>query len=310
MITSMFLSAAALLAPPATAQSEVTVEFSAPAVFVAGSPYLVEVVYTGGDQDAELEAWRFGPAALSVDGIPQGSRGASVWVPFPKGSRITLSLDLSGLLPTSGSFELSFAGFDQETEAKTVVKAYSQAPQGLYFTDMRAEQLREYVVLLRTNRGDMVVEFYPDKAPNHVRNFLDLSYTGFYDGILFHRVGKGFMIQGGCPNTKTNQRGKWGTGSGPRMLDAEFNDVKHVRGILSMARGPSPNSASSQFFVMHGTNPGLDNEYSVFGKLVSGYETLDAIAEVPGTTLPDGNTIRPAEEQKILQAIVLVGSGE
>lgn len=122
--------------------------------------------------------------------------------------------------------------------------------------------------------GDIVVEFYPDKAPNHVRNFKWLADHGYYNNTTFHRIIKGFMIQGGDPT---------GTGSGGPgwRVDAEFNDVKHVAGILSMARTQDPNSAGSQFFIMHGTTPHLDGQYSVFGKVVKGLEVVNQIAETP-----------------------------
>ncbi|HED64588.1 MAG TPA: peptidylprolyl isomerase [Planctomycetes bacterium] len=169
---------------------------------------------------------------------------------------------------------------------------------------MTPEQLKHYRVLLHTNQGDMLVEFLPDVAPNHVRNFLDLCQSGFYVGTLFHRVSPSFMIQGGCPKTKTDDRGAWGTGRGPRMLDAEFNDTKHVRGILSMARGPSPNSASSQFFIMSADSLFLDHKYSAFGRLVSGYDTLDKIAAAKGQKRRDG-TVKPTSPQRIERTIIL-----
>src|SRR5262245_53197722 len=111
---------------------------------------------------------------------------------------------------------------------------------------------------LVTSRGTMVVTFFADKAPNHVRNFLRLSQQGFYDGLAFHRVIRNFMVQGGCPNTRAGATGQPGTGQpgtgrpGGEPLRAEFNDTKHVRGVLSMARGRDPNSAGSQFFLVHG----------------------------------------------------------
>jgi peptidyl-prolyl cis-trans isomerase B (cyclophilin B) len=154
----------------------------------------------------------------------------------------------------------------------------------------------------------MVAELWPDVAPKHVRNYLELCYTGFYDGTLFHRVGPGFMIQGGDPNTKNAKApDTWGTGQGPRKLNAEFNAKKHTRGVLSMARGDDPNSATCQFFVMHATSPGLDGKYSGFGTLIDGFEALDKIATAPGTPIPNmPGTFRPNEPQRIEHAVVLV----
>ena len=122
--------------------------------------------------------------------------------------------------------------------------------------------------------GEMVAEFYPDKAPNHVRNFKWLANNKFYDGVKFHRIIKGFMIQGGDPE---------GTGGGGPgwQVNAEFNDIKHTKGILSAARSSDPNSAGSQFFVMDGTTPHLDGQYSAFGKVIKGIEVVDKVTAVP-----------------------------
>lgn len=135
---------------------------------------------------------------------------------------------------------------------------------------------------LVTNKGTMVVTFFPDKAPGHVHNFLKLAQQGFYDGTGFHRVIRNFMVQGGCPNTKQGGSGVPGTGRPPGPgLRAEFNDVRHTRGVLSMARGPDPNSAGSQFFVVHAEHaPHLDGQYTAFGRVEDGLEVLDEIAGV------------------------------
>ena len=137
--------------------------------------------------------------------------------------------------------------------------------------------------------GEMVAEFYPDKAPNHVRNFKWLADNKFYDGVKFHRVIKGFMIQGGDPT---------GTGGGGPgwSVNAEFNDVKHTKGILSMARTSDPNSAGSQFFVMDGTTPHLDGQYTAFGKVIKGIEVVDKVTAVP-TAGPERST--PTQEIKM-----------
>ncbi len=130
--------------------------------------------------------------------------------------------------------------------------------------------------------GKIVIELFPDKAPKHVRNFDSLVSVKFYDGTAFHRVIPNFMIQGGDPNSKDKPRDTWGFGD-PSLtkVPAEFNDVKHVRGIVSMARTNDPNSATSQFFIMHGNAPHLDGQYSAFGKVVSGMEVVDKIANLP-----------------------------
>ena len=140
----------------------------------------------------------------------------------------------------------------------------------------------------------MTLELYPDKAPNTVNNFLSLVNKGYYNGLIFHRVIAGFMIQGGDPNGT-------GTGGPGYHIKGEFssngfkqNDVKHVRGVLSMARAQHPDSAGSQFFVMHADADYLDGQYAAFGKVIEGMETVDAIAETK-TDWYD----KPYEEQKM-----------
>jgi peptidyl-prolyl cis-trans isomerase B (cyclophilin B) len=135
--------------------------------------------------------------------------------------------------------------------------------------------------IIHTNYGDMTVEFWPEVAPRTVENFLKLSREKFYNGTAFHRVIKGFMIQGGCPNSKVGARGAPGTGGPGYQVKAEFNNRAHVKGVLSMARSSDPDSAGSQFFVCHGDASFLNNKYTAFGKLVSGEETLNKIANIP-----------------------------
>jgi peptidyl-prolyl cis-trans isomerase B (cyclophilin B) len=135
--------------------------------------------------------------------------------------------------------------------------------------------------IIHTNFGDMTVEFWPEVAPRTVENFLKLSREKFYDGTAFHRVIKGFMIQGGCPNSKLGARGMPGTGSPGYQIKAEFNNRAHEKGVLSMARSADPDSAGSQFFVCHGRAPHLDNQYTAFGKVVVGEEVLNKIANIP-----------------------------
>jgi peptidyl-prolyl cis-trans isomerase B (cyclophilin B) len=135
------------------------------------------------------------------------------------------------------------------------------------------------VAVVKTSEGEMVLEFYPEVAPKHVENFKKLAKQGFYDGQCFHRVIRGFMIQGGDPNTKDDsKKGSWGQGGPGYTINAEFNSKPHVRGTLSMARTPDPNSAGSQFFICHGSPRQLDNQYTVFGKLIKGDDVLEKIA--------------------------------
>ena len=133
------------------------------------------------------------------------------------------------------------------------------------------------VVRLHTNLGDILVEFFEDKAPKHVESFKKLAREGFYDGTRFHRVIPGFMIQGGDPNSKSPNRASHGTGGPGYKVPAEFNDIKHTRGILSAARSSDPNSAGSQFFLMVKEYPSLDGQYSVFGQVLEGMDVVDKI---------------------------------
>lgn len=288
------------LAGPAGADLGVSVE--APGYYVQGEPFVVEVTYTAGDEGDSLEAWRFGAAAFDVDGKPLAKRSADAKVPLGAGASVTVRMDLAKDLMADANFRLSVPGAKSEP---VEVRAFRAAPAGLDFLTCPADQLKDYDVLMRTNRGDMLFEMWPDVAPNHVRNFLDLCYTGFYDGVLFHRVSPNFMIQGGDPYTKADNKNLWGTGNGPRTLDAEFNDKKHERGVLSMARGPSPNSASCQFFIMTVEYPALDGKYSVFGHMISGDATLDKIANAKGRVDPRDQTVRPDEPQRIEKCLLL-----
>jgi peptidyl-prolyl cis-trans isomerase B (cyclophilin B) len=137
--------------------------------------------------------------------------------------------------------------------------------------------------LIETTVGEMEVELFPEKAPGHVKNFLDLAKKGFYDGTTFHRVIPGFMIQGGDPNTKDKNasRDRHGTGGPDHTVKAEFNDTPHKRGILSMARSNDPDSAGSQFFVCVADASFLDRKYTAFGRVTRGMEVADKIVNAP-----------------------------
>lgn len=152
------------------------------------------------------------------------------------------------------------------------------------------------VAVIKTTAGEMVIEFWPEVAPNTVENFKKLAKKGFYDGTCFHRVIPGFMIQGGDPNTKDPAKEAiWGMGDPGYKIKAEFNDRSHVRGVISMARSNDPDSAGSQFFICHGSPTQLDHHYTTFGKLIKGDDVLEKIATTP-THPPD----RPNERQGII----------
>lgn len=151
------------------------------------------------------------------------------------------------------------------------------------------------VAVIKTSEGEMVAEFWPDVAPKTVENFKKLAREGFYDGTAFHRVIKGFMIQGGDPLTKDeSKQGRWGTGDPGYKIPAEFNKKSHERGVLSMARSADPDSAGSQFFICHGAPKFLDGQYTAFGKLIKGDDVLEKIATTP-TTTPD----RPVKRMNV-----------
>ena len=137
------------------------------------------------------------------------------------------------------------------------------------------------IAVIETKFGKIEMEFFADKAPGHVKNFKDLAKKGFYDGTIFHRVIPGFMIQGGDPNTKSDDRSTHGMGGPGYSIKAEFNDTPHKRGILSMARSQDPNSAGSQFFIVVKKSSFLDGKYTAFGKVLSGMAVADQIVNAP-----------------------------
>lgn len=154
------------------------------------------------------------------------------------------------------------------------------------------ETIRE-VAVIRTSAGEMIAEFWDDVAPQTVANFKKLARDGFYDGTGFHRIVRGFMIQGGDPLTKDPSReAQWGTGGPGYKIKAEFNERPHVRGVLSMARSSHPDSAGSQFFICLGDARFLDRQYTAFGRLIQGEDVLIRIGDTP-TTMANGEKSRP-----------------
>jgi peptidyl-prolyl cis-trans isomerase B (cyclophilin B) len=150
------------------------------------------------------------------------------------------------------------------------------------------------VAVIKTNAGEMVVEFWSDVAPKTVENFKSLAQKGFYDGTAFHRIVKGFMIQGGDPLTKDASReDEWGTGGPGHNIKAEFNDRPHQRGVLSMARSQNPDSAGSQFFICLADAKFLDRNYTAFGRLIKGDEVLGKIGETPVKSGNSGEKSKP-----------------
>ncbi len=293
MLTTLLLSASALTGTP-------NVTWTAPSRFISGSAYRVSVEIEAPSDGTPVANWLMTPAAFTMNGKPLMERENQGTIQVAAGAMISLSFDLAPAIDASGdlngaNFKLGLdKAFSAAEELEVVV--CKQAPKGLNFLEMPVEQLSNYQVVLETNRGDMVLEFWPEAAPNHVRNYLELAYTGFYDGLTFHRVIPGFMIQGGCPDGT-------GSGNGPRRIEAEFSTdekFKHVPGVLSAARTADPNSASCQFFVMHANAPHLDGQYSAFGKLIEGLEVVERVVLTPTNT-----GARPTEKQYIRSAIVI-----
>ena len=163
----------------------------------------------------------------------------------------------------------------------------------------RRSYMSETNAIIETKFGNIELNFFPDVAPEHVNNFIELAKKGFYDGTTFHRVIPGFMIQGGDPNSKDADKSKHGMGGPGHTIKAEFNEKPHKRGALSMARSAHPDSAGSQFFICVADANFLDRQYSVFGEVVSGIEAVDAIVSQPR----DGND-NPLERIEMKVSVV------
>ena len=186
--------------------------------------------------------------------------------------------------------EADAAGTAGESQSAPVQPVMNAAEPGAKYTkepEMKIDQNKQYVATMDTTEGKIVLELYPKIAPHHVNSFVFLSREGFYNNVPFHRVIKGFMIQGGDPT---------GTGMGGPgyQLKAEFNNLKHTRGVLSAARSQNPNSAGSQFFIMHQDSPHLDNNYTAYGKVLEGMDVVDKIV-----SLPTGAQDRPVNLPRI-----------
>jgi peptidyl-prolyl cis-trans isomerase B (cyclophilin B) len=278
-------------------------------VLIEDRPFPVQVTIEAPKNGASLPAWALEPAAFTIDGKPLAARRANQQIELAGGQKLSTELDLAPHLFSSKAFEkhkfkLGFAP-DGSSGSDVAVEYMIPAGKDVEFLKLPQEELGRWRVWMTTNRGNMEFELWPDVAPNHVRNFLDLCSKGFYDGTSFFRVSPGFMIQGGDPETKHENQALWGTGQGPRLLKAEFNAKKHERGVLSAARNAGDNdSASCQFFVVHGDSPSLDGKYTAFGRMLEGFETLDAIANAKGSQISD-KEFRPKEPQKVLSTVVV-----
>jgi peptidyl-prolyl cis-trans isomerase B (cyclophilin B) len=215
-------------------------------------------------------------------------------------TRFALALFLGFAL--SGAFTAPTEGATARQKKPTVSKKEKKV----------SSKTRDYartLAVLKTSQGDVTIRFFFDKAPGHVKNFVDLAAGGFYDGTLFHRVIPGFMVQGGDPFTKDpGKEALFGTGGNsdkagkPLNVKAEFNDATHRRGVLSMARASDPDSASSQFFIVVKDSPFLDRQYTVFGEVVKGMEIVDRIVSESNADTSDPRSGgKPRAYQKILK---------
>ncbi len=165
--------------------------------------------------------------------------------------------------------------------AVLLVQGASAEMKSKKFTKEEIKKMAETRAVIETKFGSIELKFFPDVAPNHVNNFIELAKKGFYDGTTFHRVIPSFMIQGGDPNSKNVDKATHGMGGPGYTVKAEFNSRPHKRGILSMARAADPNSAGSQFFICVADAPFLDRQYTVFGEVVSGMDVVDKIVSQP-----------------------------
>src|SRR5947199_1685376 len=162
------------------------------------------------------------------------------------------------------------------------------------------------VAVIKTSEGEMVVQFWADAAPNTIDNFKKLARQGFFDGTIFHRIVKGFMIQGGDPNSKDPAKeNSYGEGGPGYNIKAEFNDHGHDRGVISMARGPDPDSAGSQFFICLAPVHRLDHQYTTFGNLIKGDDVLEKIGETPVTKNSRGEQSKPTK-RVVIESVKIV----
>ncbi len=162
------------------------------------------------------------------------------------------------------------------------------------------------VAVIKTNEGEMVIQFWTDAAPNTIQNFKKLARQGLYDGTIFHRIVKGFMIQGGDPNSKDPAKeSTYGAGDPGYKIKAEFNNHSHDRGVISMARGPDPDSAGSQFFICLAPVRRLDGQYTTFGKLIKGDDVLDKIGNTPVEGNAQGEMSKPTK-RVVIESVKIV----
>jgi cyclophilin family peptidyl-prolyl cis-trans isomerase len=182
---------------------------------------------------------------------------------------------------TASATSTGSAATTSSSVSNPVTTTTAPAPKATAEENRPMSYYQDKVAELHTSAGEIDIRFFPEAAPNHVKNFIDLAEKGFYNGTKFHRVIPGFMIQGGDPNTISGSPYTWGTGGSGKNVGAEFNSISHKRGIVSMARSNDPNSASSQFFIVTSDSTFLDKQYTVFGQVTKGMDVADKIVNAP-----------------------------
>lgn len=264
---------APVLSAASASQRGVELSATIPSLFLEGEPFVVSLDITAtGDSPVDLPAWMLTPAAWSASRKALQRRPKKASVPLQPGQVLTVTLDLAPLIqerfPKPTDFSLAVEGA-KDTKQDVI---WLGAPEAdIDYSTLSQKLLEDYQVVLFTSGGPIWVELWPDVAPYHVRNFLDLCDSGFYRGSPFHRVIPGFMAQAG--------RSKDGKPA-PRKVQAEFNSRRHVAGVLSAARlGSDMDSAESEFFIVHRTSPHLDGAYSAFGQVLAGMEAVEAIVD-------------------------------
>jgi peptidyl-prolyl cis-trans isomerase B (cyclophilin B) len=193
----------------------------------------------------------------------------------------------------------------------TAANAQDTTPSPTAGTTPSPTPMSNEVAVIKTSEGEMVFEFWPDVAPKTVENFKKLAKQGFYNGTAFHRIIKGFMVQGGDPLTKDPaQEARWGTGGPGYQIKAEFNSRSHQRGVISMARSNDPDSAGSQFFIVLGDASFLDGKYTAFGKLIKGDDVLGKIGDTPVARGGGGEASKPTKRIEVERVDIVPADGK